>query len=154
MFNKFLLILSISGLILPYFTFAQTASGSIELPKTTEEVKQMAQKGIMVTINQLPGAIKQIWKDDVLPLWTKMWDWTVKNILNNYIKQKFIDFWYQTLKPKIQGIIQQINSMLGKEIEKNKPVIKEEFQKSTEQIKKEIPSTTQSLWQKFQNLLK
>jgi len=130
---NFLVILS---LILPCFSFAQKEG--ISPPKTLEEAKEMGEKvGKEVQI-KLPGILEKIWKEQVLPVWQKMYDWFKKNI------------W-----PKIESLFKkEVQPRAKEEIEKRKPLIEEEFKKEKEELKEEIPKVGKSLWERFKELIK
>jgi hypothetical protein len=136
--NKVIAILILAGLLLPSFSFAQEQVPPIKAPETIEEVKEMGEKALEVGEKELPGIIERIWKEEVLPIWQKMYDWFKTNI------------W-----PKIQGWFKK---EVTPEIEKRKPLIKEEFQKEKKEMKEsaktELPKVSKSLWEKFKELIK
>jgi len=151
-FPKIILFFLILGLILPLFSFGQEV-GPIQPPETIEEAKQATEKGIRKAIDELPAIVKKIWREEVVPIWQKMWDY-FKGTWLGYLKQKLSDFWYSSLKPEIQYLSQKFRELIGKEVEERKPIIEEEFQKEKEQMREEIPKVTQSLWERFKALLK
>lgn len=164
---KTILILSISGLILPYFCFAQSQM-QIKVPETLDEAKIQAIEALKEIDKRLWGALMRVLKEDILPIWQKMWGIT-KNLWNSYFGPK-LEYLIGKLKdffqPKIEALWQEFLKILGKEIEKRKPGIEEEFQKEKEEIKQEIgqeiekemeertPEVGKSLWERFKELIK
>lgn len=118
---------------MPSFSFAEISS-----PETAGEIKQIGEKALEVGEKEMPGIIKRIWQEEVLPIWRKMYNWFMANI------------W-----PKLVGFF---NKYLKPEIEKRKPIINEEFQKEKEEMKKsakeEVPAATKSLWERLKELIK
>lgn len=132
--KKILTILIIFGFLVASFSFAQETP--IKAPETLEEAKEMGERAFEVSKKELP--LERIWKEEVLPIWQKMWDWFMTNI------------W-----PKIKSFFKrEIEPRAKEEIEKRKPVIEEEFKKEKEELKKELPKVTKSLWEKFKELIK
>lgn len=133
-----IIILSITGIILPSFSVALTQTPKIETPETLEEAKEMGKKAGEELKRELPGILEKIWKEEVLPLWQKMWDW-FKNIWDTYL-------W-----PKIEPRIKE-------EIEKRRPIIEEELEKEKkemmEEIKEQAPKVGKNLWERFKDLIK
>ena len=125
----FLLVL---GLILPGVAFADVAfaqeTSNFQPPATLEEAKEMGKRAFETTQKELPGILEKIWKEEVLPLWQKMYDWFKENI-------------WSKIAPRAK-----------EEIEKRKPVIEEEFKKEKEEVKEELPEVTKSLWEKLKEL--
>jgi predicted RNA-binding protein Jag len=74
--------------------------------------------------------IKEKWKEEVLPIYKKMWNWFKENI------------WAK------------IQPLLKAEYEKRKPEVKEEFKKKTKEIKKEAPQFLEKIWEKFSSLFR
>lgn len=157
-----------SGLILPGFGLISSSSvvlaqtQKIDAPETVEEGGNI----IFSIIKGLPSKMKEIWQNEVLPLWAKMGErasnwwhnsalpWlknifpTMKSWFNEAINW-LSDIWKQKIKPFIQNILDKIKGFLGKEIEERKPELKQEFEKEKQEIKKEIPS----IWQKIKQWL-
>ena len=129
-------ILIISGLLLPIFSFAQNQP--ITPPKTLEEAKAIGEKALEVSKTKLPGIIEKIWKEEVLPVWQKMYEWFNINIWPK------IESWFK----------KEVQLRAKEEIEKRKPIIKEEFKKEKEEMKEEVPEVTKSLWERFKELIK
>jgi len=151
-FPKIIFSLLILSLILPLFSFSQEGL-PIEAPGTIEGAKEMVEKGGQKILETTPGVIKKIWREEVLSIWRKMWDW-FKGIWKNNIQPFFSNLWYSTLKPRIQSLLQKIRELIGREAEERKPLIEERFEKEKEEMKEEIPKATQSLWERFKELLK
>lgn len=59
------------------------------------------------------------------------------------------NIWNAHIGPKIEILWQDIKELLGKEIEKRRPIIEEELEKEVEEKKKELPS----LWERFKELI-
>jgi len=115
--------------ILPTFGLAQNQP--ITRPETLEEAKEMGKRAFETTQKELPRILEKIWKEEVLPVWQKMYDWFKENI-------------WSKITPRAK-----------EEIEKRKPVIEEEFKKEKEELlKEEIPKVGKSLWEKFKELIK
>ena len=139
--GKFVTILILVGLILPSFSFAQEKP--LSQPESLKEAKEMGKKILDSAFKELPGILKRIWKEEVLPVWKKMSDWFLASTW-----PKIKSFFKKEIEPKTK-----------KEIEKRKPVIKEEFKKEKEELKKEvkekiISKSLKSLWEKFKELIK
>ncbi|MDD2696765.1 MAG: hypothetical protein PHE52_01230 [Candidatus Pacebacteria bacterium] len=124
------------GLILPVFSLAQTEN-QVTPPETLDEAKQMGEKALEVGQKELPGIIERIWKEEVMPIWQKMFDWFKANIW-----PKIADWFKKFITP---------------EIEKRKPVIEGEFQKEKQEMKEsaqtELPKAWDYLWEKFKQLI-
>lgn len=114
----------IACLLLPNFAFAQN------LPETTGEMKEFGQNMLQQTEERLPGMIQQMWKENVLPIWTKMWNWLVSHINA------------------------KIMSWLNPEIKKRKEIFQENFPGEKEKMQQEVKKEGSSLWQKFKELIK
>ncbi|MFA4998971.1 MAG: hypothetical protein WC514_03040 [Candidatus Paceibacterota bacterium] len=130
MIKKTILFLAVMGVLIPAFSLAQNETATV--PENWEEIKDLGQKGLEQS-KGLPQILENIFKNDVLPVWEKMYSWFKTNILSK-------------LSPSVQ-----------KEIEERKPVIKEEFQKEKEEIRGDLPNaktTLMNLWQKIKEILK
>ena len=127
------------GLLLPnlIFIFAQTP---VEAPETIEEAKEMGYKAIDVVEKELPGILERIWREEVMPVWRNIWEW-FRNVWNTHI-------W-----PRIEAFWQRIQEILGKEIEKRRPIIEEEIEKEVEKIKQELPEVDRSIRERFKELI-
>ena len=80
-----------------------------EQPQTIEEVKGLGMK----ILTALPGAVKKVWQEEVLPVWLKMWNWA---------------------RPEIEPWWQKFLDLLGKET----PDLREEFQKEKKEMQKDL----------------
>lgn len=114
--------LLILGLIAPTFGLAQTSP----VPQTVEEAESLGLK----ILDKLPGAIKDVWQNQALPIWWNMWLWAK-------------GFWESTLGAKVETLWQKFLNLIGKE----SPDIEGEFQKEKQEMQKD-------LWDKFLELLK
>jgi len=136
---NFQLSLIILALILPIFSLAQ-----VEAPETIEEAKGFVERFTQKTIELLPQALEKTWKENVLPIWKKIFE-------------GIFTFWNSYIQPWLENIWQKFLKILGKEIEKRKPVIEKELQKEKEElkekIKKETEKTKESLWERFKDLI-
>ena len=121
------------GILLPNFSFGQEQSQT-NLPETLEEVKKIGEKALEVGEKELPGIIEKIWKEEVLPIWQKMW------------------YWFKT------NIWSRVENWIRPEIEKRKEILKEGFEgkkeEMKEELKTEVPKTGKSLWEKFKELIR
>jgi len=148
-FKKILLVLfltgSIVGLVLPNFSLAQEELPAIEAPETFEEAKELGEEFLKESKEQLPGILERLWKEEVLPVWRKMYE-----IWSNW--------WDNYIQPWLQNIWERIKNVFIQEIEKRRPKVKQELEKEKEElkeeIKKELPKTTKSLWERFKELIK
>lgn len=127
--KKIIVSLILVGILLPGFSLSQEPI-KFQAPETMEEVKEIGGKALEVGEKELPGILERIWKEEVLPIWKKMYDWFKLHI--------WAKIW----------------PLAEKEIEKRKPLIKEEFQKEKEELKEEAPKVGKSLWEKFKELIK
>jgi len=140
MIKKIILALIILGLLLPGFAFSEQPP-SIQAPETLEEAREIGERAGKEIKEKLPGILEQIWKEEVMPIWRGMWQW-------------FNGVWNRHIGPRIEAIWQRIQELLGKEIEKRKPIIEEELEREKEELKKELPEVGKSLWQRFKELIK
>ena len=126
-------ILLIFGILLPNFAYLQNQTAT--MPETLGEIKKIGERATGSIQKTIPEIFKRIWREEVLPIWEKIYNWLKKT------------FWDPYLGPFFQ-----------REIEKRKPVIEEEFKKEKvemkESAKKEVPKATQSLWERFKELFK
>lgn len=114
-FKKIIVATIFLSLVLPSFSLAQ------EVPETMGDAKAL---GLSI-INQLPDAVKKVWREEVLPLFERMWIWS----------KPVIDPWWQKL-----------SNILSREVEKRKPAVEEEFKKEKEEM-------WNDLWQRFKDLI-
>jgi hypothetical protein len=119
------ILLLISFALLPNVSLAQD---SLQ-PETADQAKELGQKALEAGQKELPGIVEKIWKEEVLPIWQKMYDWFLANV-------------WAKVWPYAE-----------KEIEKRKPAVEEEFHKETEELKEEAPDLGKSIWQRFLDLI-
>ena len=120
------------------FLSANLSSAQLEQPETFEEAKEMGEDIVEVTKRDLPSIIKRIFKEQVLPIWQKMYDWFYTNI---WLKLK--NFFQYEVIPRLKG-----------EYEKRKPQIEQEFKEEKEELKEELPELGKSIWERFKELWK
>ena len=101
---------------------------TIEAPETIEEATQVGESIVRTGIRELPQIMVRLFKEKVLPVWKKMYDWADRNILV------------------------KVKSLLGQEVEKRKEVVKEEFEKEKQEMREDIPRVGQSLRKRFKKL--
>jgi hypothetical protein len=123
--RKIIIIWAIVGILLPSFAFVQTQP--VSPPETLEEVKEIGKK----IEKEIPKMLEKVWKEEILPIWQKIYNWLKKT------------FWDPYLGP-----------FFKREIEKRKPIIEEEFKKEKEEMKEELPRVGKSLWERFKELIK
>jgi len=126
LFIAFLIIL---GLILPFFSFAQTTP-----PETLEGAKEAGEKALEIGGKELPGIMERIWKEEVLPVWLNIWNWLKSKTWSK------IERWFL---PEYEKRKQYFEENFGLE--------KEEME---EELKTEVPKVTKPLWEKFKELIK
>jgi len=114
--------------------FMPSLSLAFELPKDADESQELLEKGIEVGKEELPSLIENIWTNEVLPIWGKMYNW-----FKNHIWPIFFDWFQEKVEP---------------ELERLKPNIEEEFDKERTEIKEELPKVGNSLWNKFKEIIK
>ncbi|KPJ56869.1 hypothetical protein AMJ49_03595 [Parcubacteria bacterium DG_74_2] len=74
---KTLIFLSICGLILPnFYIFAQDKVLQLQ---DLNEPKEIGQK-ILEVLKKFPKIIGEVFKEDVLPFWKKIWNWFKENV--------------------------------------------------------------------------
>ena len=134
--KQIITILLLTGFLLPNFAFSQ--DDLITAPEDFEEVKELGERALEVGEKELPGTLERIWKEEVLPVWQKMYDWFKDNIWPK------IENWYVSIiKPRAE-----------EEIEKRRPEVEEELQKEKEEMKAEGKELGKSLWEKFIEIIK
>jgi len=85
-FYKIIIILSIIGLILLNFTFAQE-NKTLKAPESSVELKKWGGKFLEL----FPKTIKGAWQAAV-ETWQEMWNW-LKNVWNSYIFPWLQNIW-------------------------------------------------------------
>jgi hypothetical protein len=109
--KKIIFFILIFALIFPLSSFAEN-----------EKIKSWVEEIIIF--------IKDKFKNDVFPVFKKMWEWFKANI------------W------------EKITLLFKKEIEKRGPEARKEFKRKTEKMKKEIPQILEKIWVKILSLFK
>jgi len=122
----FLINLIIVSLVLSGLALAQY--DTIETPQNIEEATQLGENIVRTGIRDLPQITVRLFKERVLPVWQKMYDWLDRNIL---------------VRAKI---------LLGQEVEKRKEIIGKEWEEEKQEMKEDIPKVGQSLWERFKKL--
>ena len=121
----------ILNLALSGFCVAQ--DNGFEVPGNFEEAKQMGKQVLEIGKKDLSGVIKEIWYDNVLPVWQKMYDWFYTNIWLK-IKNLFV--------PRVE-----------QEIEIRKEIIEEEFEQEKKEVKKELPGVLGKVWKFIRDII-
>jgi len=142
---KTLLILFLTGsiisLFLPGFSWAQEEPATIEAPKTIEEIIAWGKSFFQKIREQLPQIVEKIWKEEVLPVWKKMYE-------------TWLSWWNSFIKIRFQNLWQKFTTLIREEIEKRKPQIEKEFQEEKEELKEEVQESKKSFWDKLKELIK
>lgn len=102
-----------------------------EPPATLDEAKSV---GFQI-LGELPDSMRQVWREQALPILYSMWDWAQGP-------------WENNIKPKVQELLNWLLGFLGKEIEERAPLIEEEFEKEKDEMIGDVPS----VWERFKNL--
>jgi hypothetical protein len=127
-----LIALSITSLCFAYFLPVQAQEGEEDQAK--EFIQDFSEKAK----SDLPSLVKGFWKDEVLPIWSKM-------------AEKGKQVWQETVWPWLCKVFERdIKPSIEDEIEKRKPALEEELEKEKEEIKKDLPS----LWQRLKDIIK
>ncbi|MCX6759267.1 MAG: hypothetical protein NT012_01765 [Candidatus Nealsonbacteria bacterium] len=117
---KNIIVISIMvGVLLPNFSFGQVEETWVEEDSF---------------FSTFAFAVRKFVKEEILPIWQKMWDWFKVNIWS------------------------RVENWIRPEIEKRKDILKEGFEgekeEMKEELKTEVPKTGKSLWEKFKELIK
>jgi len=115
----------IFNLVFSSFCFAQ--GNGLEVPETLDEAQEVGEQALEIGKKELPDIIKELWYENVLPVWQKMYDWFYANI---WLKIK------NFFGPRIE-----------QEIETRKEVVDQEFEQEKEEVKKELPGLIDKIWQ-------
>jgi len=129
---KSVLILLIFNLLLTGCCFAQ--NNSIQAPETFEQAQEIGEKALEVGKEELPDIIKDIWHNDVLPIWQKMYDWFYENI------------WLEVKDP--------FGSRVEQEIEIRKEIVDQEFEQEKKEVKKELPGILDKTWKFIRDVVR
>ncbi|MFH1401883.1 MAG: hypothetical protein ABIG40_02885 [Parcubacteria group bacterium] len=114
----------------------------LEQPKDFNEAEQIGQRALDVIQKDIPGLIGEVWRNEVLPVWQKMFDWVKVHIWENWLKSGLKNLW------------QKVVRIFREEVEQRKPIIEEEFEKEKQELKEEAPQVGKSLWEKFKELIR
>ncbi|PIS39642.1 MAG: hypothetical protein COT33_00870 [Candidatus Nealsonbacteria bacterium CG08_land_8_20_14_0_20_38_20] len=108
-------------------------SFALKVPDTLEEAGELGKKTVEVARTKLPGALKNVWQEDVIPVWQKIVSFEQK-----------VGNWFVT----------KLKSKTEEEVKKRKAIIGEDFKKEKEKFKKEVPQLGKNLWERFKELIK
>jgi len=110
--------LVICGIILPSFCFGE----NVDMPSDLEEDKSF----IITIIERLPQEMKNIWSDEIIPIWRKVWQ-KIKDIVLKIwptLKSWFYsildwlaDIWYENFKPWIINCLDEIKYFINTKLE-------------------------------------
>ena len=136
---SFILILV---LLFPFFVLAQQEKGivPIQAPQTLDEAKSFGQHAFQA----IPDAIATIWKEEVAPVWTKMFSFAK-------------DLWDRFIAWRIEHFINTVRGLIGGDTKKQSPAVQQEVIKQKEtiqEIQKEKEKVSQSFWERFAELFK
>lgn len=109
---------------------------NVKAPENFDEAKKVGEKTINIAKNDLPSIIKNIWQNEVWPVWKKIGE-SIKNFWNVYFQNSW----------------ERFKNIFQKEIDTRKPMIKEEFQKEKTELKTEAPAVGKSLWEKIKEII-
>lgn len=143
--NKLIFILFLSILTVTLIpNLVKADNGMLEVPENTEEAQSFITDIWNKMKETLPGEIEKIWKQEVVPLWSKMMDiWS--------------EWWDTSIQPWSQTTWDKIMTILGQEVEKRKPYVEQELQKEKEELIEEadqkIPEQGRSIWERFKELI-
>ena len=91
----------------------------------SSETRAVQEGGWNEWVEKILTKIKEKWKEEVIPIYEKMWMWFKENIWSRFFP------------------------LLKSEYEKRKPEMKEELQKETQEIKKELLQYIEKTLKKF-----
>ncbi|KPJ56719.1 hypothetical protein AMJ49_04140 [Parcubacteria bacterium DG_74_2] len=138
---------SIIGLILPCFGLAQattTENEPLKAPDTLQEAKSF----IIELITALPQGMNDAWQK-AKEIWQNTW----VNWWGRYIKP-----WLLKTQNWVENLWQKLSKFLGKQVEEQKPIIKEEFEKEKQEIKQDLgeqgEKVKQGIWERLKQLIK
>jgi len=135
--KKIIISVAIFSILTPILSFAK-----ISQPETMDQVKQLGEKALEVTKTKLPGIFGDIWQNDVIPFYKKMFDWIKANLWDNWLGPWLKNLWSATV------------NIFKSEAQQRKPQVEQDFQTQKEQIKQEAPVVGKTLWEKFLELIK
>jgi len=130
-----IIICLLFSMITPVF-----AQELIEAPATIDDAKEFGKQ----IGEALPGEMEKVFDSEVMPIWTKMWEW-------------FANQWEQTIVGWIDGIVANLTGLVKKEIEERGPQIQEEFEKEKEELKEDLKDeaadNAKGLFERFKSIL-
>ena len=109
-------------------SFLFTPLASAQAPQNIEEAQEFAKE----VGKGLPGAVKQVWEEQALPVLLGLW---------NGIAMPLWDWIWQKVKAPFQ-----------KELEKRKGIVQEEFEKEKQELRDIGKEEASGLWERFLNL--
>jgi len=121
----------IFNLVFSGFCFAQ--DNGFEAPETFEEAQQLGEEALEIGKKQLPDIIRELWYENVLPVWQKMYDWVYTNI---WLKIK------NFFGPRVE-----------QEIETRKEIVEQEFEQEREEVEKELPGFLNKIWKFIRDVI-
>lgn len=131
----------------PLFVSAQdTSTGTprFEVPDTIREAAAQTETAGKRILSELWDAVHGLWRDRVIPIWGGMLQWTKETV------------WEQYMLPAGYRITDEMKRLLGREVEKRTPIIKEQLQEEKEEITEEVKTQASragtSIWQRFLSL--
>lgn len=107
------------------------SSGIITPPETLDEATGVGEQILLA----LPRAMQQVWNDEVLPLWNKMWA----------IAQ---DLWAKYVWWRIEPEVERRKALIPGELEKEKEELSQELQAELESR-----GGFEGLWERFKVLI-
>jgi len=130
---KLIISILILGLMSISFCFAQDIPVGFEAPETFEQAQQLGEEALEIGKKQLPDIIRDVWNNNVLPVWQKMYDWAYTNI------------WL-----RIKNLL---GSRVEQEIEIRKEIVDQEFEQEKEEVKKELPGILNKILEFIKNVV-
>jgi len=135
-----LAVLFTAPLIAPALSLAQNSQAGP--PENIDQAKEMGERALEATKTQAPGIISDVWKEEVVPVWKKMFGWAKEKIWDDWLSSWLKNLWATILR------------ILRVEVENRAPGAQQEIQKEKEQIQAEAPQVGRSLWDKFLEIIK
>lgn len=115
---------------------------ALDQPENLEEVKNLGEKALEAAREKGPDSIRNIWDNEVIPVWKKMFIWAKESIWDNHLA-----VWLKNIWNSVTGILRG-------EVEQRRTTVGEEFQKEKQEIKQEAPAVGKTIWEKFKELIK
>ncbi|MCD6550337.1 hypothetical protein J7K24_02210 [bacterium] len=150
-FKNFIVGLIIISFFLPCLSFATT---TIKQPENIQEAQSFFSKAIQKLTKELPSAIKKLFQEQIIPIWTKMWNWT-KNLWENRLRPFLYNLWYSNLKAKIKGFIENTRNFFQEKfhskIKPKEQEIQQEFIKEKKEMEEDVSRITHPLRDRINN---